>query len=163
MTSVFARPAHRGSPPRALRQEFFMNTKRFVTAVALLVVFSGCSQNRAPEWLIGEWVVDTETTQENIQSSPSQEQPLTNAISGLQAMLVPLLSGMELAISPKTLITSFQGQKKLTQIQVYQSEPDKVTLIDPDGLMKKYHRIPGGFWIASDDGRVKIFFKKKGM
>ena len=138
-----------------------MNIKRFLTAVALLFVFSGCSQNRTPEWLIGEWVVDTETTLENIKSNPSLEQPLANAISGLQAMLVPMLSGMELAISPKTIITSFQGQKKLTEIKVYNSEPDKVTLIAPDGLMKDYHKVPGGFWIASDDGKVKIFFKKK--
>lgn len=76
-------------------------------------------------------------------------------------MVIPMLSTMELNISRNDIVTSFQGQKKLKEIKVYKQTPKQITIIQPDGVLTEYHKTDRGFWTTSDDGKLKIFFKRK--
>lgn len=132
---------------------------RIIQLVALLILLSGCSQNRIPDWLSGEWTFDVEATTENIKASLSKES--VDITDGLLAAMIPALKDMEMTISQESLITLFNGKKKLSEIEIYQVESNSITLKLNDGDLREFNKSENGFWTLSDDGNLKMFFKRK--
>jgi hypothetical protein len=142
------------------RWENKMNKKlRIIQLAILLILLSGCSQDKLPKWLSGEWTYDVAATMENLGSNASTE--TIDVTDGLRAGLIPMLKGMKMTFSGYDFIISFQGKRKLNEIEVYESGPNKVTIKQSDGVLRDFNKSENGFWTLSDDGQMKMFFERK--
>ena len=115
---------------------------------AFVLLLSGCSRNKVPDWLVGEWTFDVEATMESVGL-------------GLYMVMVPMLNDMEMIISQDNLIISFQGRRTLSEIEIEQREANKITIKLSDGELRDFNKSQNGFWTLADNGQLKMFFKRK--
>lgn len=130
----------------------------FAHLAVIALLLSGCSQNKIPKWLSGEWIFDVEATMENLGESASSE--AVDMSNGLSSLLIPMLKGMGMVFSEDGLIISFQGKRTLNEFEVFESEAEKITIKQSDGVLRDFHKSESGFWTLSDDGKMKIFFER---
>jgi hypothetical protein len=132
---------------------------RLIQLTVVMILLTGCSQNKIPKWLSGEWTFDAEATMENLSQSGSGES--VDLSAGLRGSLVPMLNGMEMTFSEDDLIIAFQGKRSLKEIEIYESKADLITIKQSDGDLMDFHKSENGFWTLSDDGQMKMFFERK--
>ena len=129
--------------------------------LSLLFLVSGCSQNGLPKWLQGEWIVDSETTMEYAKSNIPEESHAEDLRIRNLELVLPAMSEMKLEISGMEILASIHGERKINKVKIHKIERNMVSLVQPNGIVTDYHRTDEGFWTTTDQGDIKIFFKRK--
>ncbi|HEV3272874.1 MAG TPA: hypothetical protein VGZ93_11895 [Candidatus Methylacidiphilales bacterium] len=134
---------------------------------ALLFVLPGCSFSGAPSWMQGDWIFDLDASQKAM-NEPAKPPPgggglfdaMANAMGG---MLLPAVSGMELRITDKEIMTMMNGNGKAQTYEVVSTVPDQECLIKlSDGTLQTYYKAGDSIYAYPDKGgKTKLFFKRK--
>jgi len=120
---------------------------------------------RVPDWLLGEWIIDIEAATNAVARPASQTETNDSYIQDMTSfasvMAANALQGITVRISSTEVDVSFQGQRRVRNVDIYELSDDVCTMKGSDGKIAEYHRTPTGFWQYTDDGKFKLFFKRK--
>ena len=133
--------------------------KRTLTiAVLITTLFTGCSNNSVPSWLLGKWQYDSKITDEAFQKTTKEKPELMDVAF---AMIKAFLPSIEWDISQKNIILFSNGRKEVTDISVFEKKGNTCTIRQADGKLIEYHKANSGIWFTTDDGKFKIYLKHK--
>ncbi len=140
-----------------------MNLKHTLPSlvIILLIALTGCTRKPLPQWLVGKWIFDTEATVESSNSALADPVQASDDLSKMQALVLPMYGTMELGISQKEIVATFKGGEKVVDINIHENDSDKVIMKRSNGNLIEYHKTDKGFWTTSDDGKLKLYFKRK--
>ena len=124
-----------------------MNSARMLLFLAATLALTACSG--APSWLEGNWQVDHDRTQKDIDAANSNATSSQTGFGGgllsglntmLGNMLLPQLAGMQIIITGKDQVTMINGQGKSESYEVVNRSSDQCTLKLKDDSVQTYYR-----------------------
>lgn len=111
-----------------------------------------CSTTSQENWLIGEWVFDSEATKANFQQGDSE---------AFMDVLLMTMKDMSFKISKDTMIATRSGEETVSKYTlVEQSDSNALVTKDEAGKTTTYRKDGSQIWVVTEgDMQAKIFLK----
>lgn len=75
--------------------------------------------------------------------------------------VLPMYGKMKLGISQKEIVYTFKVGEMVMDINIHKNESARILMKRSNGNLIEYHKTDKKFWTISDDGKLKLYFKRK--